>query len=267
MRLHLPRASPLRKRSAGTSTDARLLHAPCDGCVAGSNAWAVSGTRTASGKPLLSNDMHLSLSVPELWYEADLEAAKPAPQADFHAAGVTLPGTPFIIAGHNDHVAWGFTNLGADVQDLYVSTPAAPCMEPSTRPPAGDGVLSATRPKSSRCAASVDVTPDVPSLATATPTSPLSATSFPAERRSLSCAGPSMTLPTSAHRSSRLTQPATGADASCLRRLGRSRAKPDLRRRSGHIGYHALGRIPYAEMLIIPVRFRPFRPTSPRPMR
>ena len=96
-----------------------LFRASCDECVAGSNAWAVSGARTASGKPLLSNDMHLSLSVPELWYEADLEAAKPAPLADFHAAGVTLPGTPFIIAGHNDHVAWGFTNLGADVQGLY----------------------------------------------------------------------------------------------------------------------------------------------------
>ena len=64
--------------------------------------------------------MHLDLSVPELWYEADLEASNTAPMAGFHAAGVTLPGTPFVIAGHNDHVAWGFANLGADVQDLYI---------------------------------------------------------------------------------------------------------------------------------------------------
>lgn len=82
-----------------------LFHISCDECVAGSNAWAVSGSRTASGMPLLSNDMHLSLTVPELWYEADLEATRPSPLADFHVAGVTLPGTPFVIAGHNDHIA------------------------------------------------------------------------------------------------------------------------------------------------------------------
>ena len=67
---------------------------------------------------MLSNDIHLSLSAPELWYEADLEAPNPAPLAAFHATGITLPGMPFVVAGHNDHVAWGFTILGADVQDL-----------------------------------------------------------------------------------------------------------------------------------------------------
>jgi penicillin amidase len=119
----------LRRPSTGTTSAADLLaleqtlalfHLPCRTCVAGSNGWAVSGSHTASGKPLLSNDMHLSLSAPELWYEADLDAPSPAPLAEFHAAGVTLPGTPFVIAGHNAHVAWGFTNLGADVQDLYI---------------------------------------------------------------------------------------------------------------------------------------------------
>lgn len=88
----------------------------CEGCIAGSNNWAVSGNHTASGKPLLSNDMHLNHSVPGVWYEADLESGA----GNFHAAGVTLPGYPFVIVGHNDHIAWGFTNLGADVQDLYV---------------------------------------------------------------------------------------------------------------------------------------------------
>ncbi|HEY5055955.1 MAG TPA: penicillin acylase family protein, partial [Acidobacteriaceae bacterium] len=92
----------------------------CAECVAGSNGWAVAGTRTASGKPMLSNDMHLALHIPDIWYEADLQAAQPAPLAAFHAAGVTLPGAPFIVAGHNDRVAWGFTNLGADVQDIYI---------------------------------------------------------------------------------------------------------------------------------------------------
>ena len=97
-------------------TDLRdLLGLPdCIGCAPGSNNWVISGKHTASGKPLLSNDMHLSLTEPNIWYMADLCAP------GFHAAGVTLPGMPFVIAGHNDHVAWGFTALFADVQDLYV---------------------------------------------------------------------------------------------------------------------------------------------------
>lgn len=89
---------------------------PCEGCIAGSNNWVVSGTRTTSGKPLLSNDMHLNHSVPGVWYEADLQTTGD----NFHAAGVTLPGYPFVIVGHNDHIAWGFTNLDADVQDIYI---------------------------------------------------------------------------------------------------------------------------------------------------
>ena len=103
----------LQQTFAPFSTSSR-----CEGCTAGSNNWAVTGTRTASGKPLLSNDMHLNHSVPGVWYTADLHA--PTPNGDFHVAGVTLPGYPFVIVGHNDHIAWGFTNLGADVQDLYI---------------------------------------------------------------------------------------------------------------------------------------------------
>ena len=91
-----------------------LLGLPsCESCVSGSNNWVISGKHTASGRPLLSNDMHLDLSVPNIWYMADLRAP------GYHAAGVTLPGFPFVIAGHNEHVAWGFTALIADVQDLY----------------------------------------------------------------------------------------------------------------------------------------------------
>jgi penicillin amidase len=86
----------------------------CAGCAPGSNNWVIAGNHTASGKPLLSNDMHLSLTEPNIWFMADLSAP------GFHAAGVTLPGVPFVIAGHNEHVAWGFTALYADVQDLYV---------------------------------------------------------------------------------------------------------------------------------------------------
>ncbi len=88
--------------------------AACAGCRPGSNEWAVSGAHTASGEPLLSNDMHLTHGIPDLWYESELRAG------NFHVAGVTVPGLPFISAGHNDHIAWGFTALGGDTQDVYV---------------------------------------------------------------------------------------------------------------------------------------------------
>lgn len=92
----------------------RLLQVPdCDGCAVGSNNWVVSGAHTASGHAMLANDMHLGLSVPSVWYMADLKAP------GYHAAGVSLPGMPYIIEGHNEHVAWGITALMGDVQDLY----------------------------------------------------------------------------------------------------------------------------------------------------
>ena len=80
----------------------------------GSNAWAIAGSHTASGKPLLSNDMHLEYSLPGIWHMAHLQA----PGLD--VSGVALPGAPGIIVGHNQRIAWGITNLGFDVQDLYI---------------------------------------------------------------------------------------------------------------------------------------------------
>ena len=106
--------SPISAATEDTHALMALLGLPdCDGCAPGSNNWVVAGSHTASGKPLLSNDMHLTLREPDTWYMADLRAA------GFHAAGVTLPGLPLVVAGHNEHVAWGFTALEADVQDLY----------------------------------------------------------------------------------------------------------------------------------------------------
>lgn len=93
-----------------------LATTACESCSLGSNQWVVSGAHTTTGKPLLSNDMHLGLSIPNIWYEADLKAP------GFHTAGVTLPGLPFVVAGHNEHIAWGFTALYGDTQDLYVET-------------------------------------------------------------------------------------------------------------------------------------------------
>jgi len=86
--------------------------------VLGSNNWVVSGAHTVSGKPLLSNDMHLHNQMPNLWYEAHLRCAS----GNFDVAGVTLPGYPYVIVGHNQRIAWGFTNLGPTVEDVYVET-------------------------------------------------------------------------------------------------------------------------------------------------
>ena len=88
----------------------------------GSNNWVVDGSHTVSGKPLLANDTHLSLSVPDIWYMVQLAAP------GISAEGFELPGAPGIVIGHNDRIAWGFTNDGADVQDLYAETfdPANP---------------------------------------------------------------------------------------------------------------------------------------------
>ncbi|HVJ10106.1 MAG TPA: penicillin acylase family protein, partial [Burkholderiales bacterium] len=82
--------------------------------LGGSNSWAVSGSRSASGKPLLANDPHLGLTAPPVWYFAHLHA----PGMD--AIGGSLPGVPAIIVGRNDRIAWGLTASYADVQDLYL---------------------------------------------------------------------------------------------------------------------------------------------------
>ena len=79
----------------------------------GSNNWAVSGTRTESGNPILANDPHLRLSLPSIWYEVQLNAP------GINCYGVSLPGAPGITLGFNDHVAWGVTNAGQDVKDHY----------------------------------------------------------------------------------------------------------------------------------------------------
>jgi penicillin amidase len=80
----------------------------------GSNDWVVSGQHTVTGKPLLSNDMHLDHQMPNLWFEAHLKSGT------FDVAGVTLPGVPFVIVGHNARIGWGFTNVGPSVEDDYI---------------------------------------------------------------------------------------------------------------------------------------------------
>ena len=80
----------------------------------GSNNWVLAGSRTTTGRPLLANDPHLKLSTPALWYFARLQAP------GLKVAGATIPGLPLVVLGQNEHIAWGFTNTGPDVQDLYI---------------------------------------------------------------------------------------------------------------------------------------------------
>lgn len=80
----------------------------------GSNSWVVGPSRSATGRPLLANDPHLAVEMPSLWYEVHQVAG------GLDVSGVTLPSGPFVIIGHNQRIAWGLTNTGADVQDFYV---------------------------------------------------------------------------------------------------------------------------------------------------
>ncbi|MGA2353260.1 MAG: penicillin acylase family protein, partial [Terriglobales bacterium] len=111
-----------------------------DSFRAGSNDWVVSGQHTVSGKPLLSNDMHLNHQMPNLWFAAHLRVNSGANGAtnnstngetnsgnssrnnstNFDVAGVTLPGVPFVIVGHNQRIGWGFTNVGPTVEDDFI---------------------------------------------------------------------------------------------------------------------------------------------------
>ncbi|WP_301109556.1 penicillin acylase family protein [Sporosarcina sp.] len=83
----------------------------------GSNNWVLSGEKTASGMPLLADDPHLGLSTPSIWYQMHLQSPEQ------NVGGVIFAGTPGIILGHNEEVAWGVTNVGPDVQDLYIEIP------------------------------------------------------------------------------------------------------------------------------------------------
>jgi penicillin G amidase len=118
-------STPHRQRREAAGSKLSWVYDEADNLIAalaepalrpGSNNWVVSGTHTVSGKPLLSNDMHLGHRMPNTWYESHLTSG------EFDVAGVTLPGLPAVIAGHNKRIAWGITNVGADVEDVYVET-------------------------------------------------------------------------------------------------------------------------------------------------
>ena len=105
-----PDNSVTRNCGAGTAIWAQGVPEAANG----SNDWVISGAHTVSGKPLLSNDMHLGHQMPNLWYEAHLKSE------NLDVAGVTLPGMPYVIVGHNQRIAWGFTNVGPTVADAFI---------------------------------------------------------------------------------------------------------------------------------------------------
>jgi penicillin amidase len=86
----------------------------------GSNNWVIAGERTVTGKPILANDPHLSAQMPSIWYEIGLHCRTVNPDCPYNVAGFSFPGAPAVIIGHNDRIAWGVTNLAADVMDLYI---------------------------------------------------------------------------------------------------------------------------------------------------
>jgi len=108
--------APLGDNPASLDPMLRALESSSSYTGVGSNNWVVSGAHTGSGKPLLANDPHLPYGVPSVWYRVHLEA----PGLD--VSGVSLPGLPMVVIGHNRHIAWGVTNTDPDVQDLYEET-------------------------------------------------------------------------------------------------------------------------------------------------
>jgi penicillin amidase len=86
----------------------------------GSNSWVVRGTHTITGKPLLANDPHLSPSLPSVWYQMGLHCRSVSSACQYDVSGYTFAGMPGVIIGHNQDIAWGMTNSGVDVTDLYL---------------------------------------------------------------------------------------------------------------------------------------------------
>ncbi|MEV7385311.1 penicillin acylase family protein [Streptomyces sp. NPDC091215] len=86
----------------------------------GSNSWVVRGDHTISGKPLLANDPHLSASLPSVWYQMGLHCTTVSSKCQYDVTGYTFAGMPGVIIGHNADIAWGMTNSGVDVTDLYL---------------------------------------------------------------------------------------------------------------------------------------------------
>jgi penicillin amidase len=229
---------------------AALSPSPCRDCRAGSNNWAVSGTHSASGMPLVSNDMHLGLRVPDIWYEAALHlTAAPGSNSPLDVTGFTLPGLPWILVGRNAHVAWAFTNLGGDVQDVRIEHLRG--SGPNLQYEQPDGTWSPVEHHAEHIVVrgGRDLSLDVLTVqhvvgATMVP-SPIISPLYPTERRTLSLAwtlydpssirAPFHTVDSAIDGASLVASLATFGGPSLNLIYGDDQ---------GHIGYHAIGYIP-----------------------
>ncbi|NJC83431.1 penicillin acylase family protein [Planosporangium mesophilum] len=106
-------AVPLGQLSSDLAGLPKLLGT--NGAGIGSNSWVIAGSRTATGKPILANDPHLGASMPAIWFQIGLHC-----ECGLRVEGFSFSGLPGVVIGHNDRIAWGFTNLGPDVTDLYL---------------------------------------------------------------------------------------------------------------------------------------------------
>jgi penicillin amidase len=246
--------SSLHRPARPFATPQDLLHAydalrtdRCDACRAGSNNWAVSAARSASGSPLVSNDMHLSLSVPAIWYEVALHVDHASPA--FDVTGFTLPGVPFVITGRNAHVAWGFTSLGGDVQDVRIEHLRGSGASTEFERPDGAWSPVVHHPELIRVRGGRDVKLDVLTTSqtvgsTEMPT-PIISPLYPTEHRALSLAW-TLYDPSTINAPFAAVNAAT--DGASLVAAFSTFGGPTLNLiyadDARHIGYHALGRIP-----------------------
>jgi penicillin G amidase len=228
----------------------------CEGCFPGSNNWVVSGAHTVTGKPLLSNDMHLAHNVPGIWYQADLEA--PTPSGDLHVTGVTLPGVPFVIVGHNDHVAWGFTNLGAEVQDVYIEHVRGTGATTEYESQAGTWKPLLHDHEIIHVKGSRDIDLDIPATQHGTAVTPIITGVLPTERRALSLRwtiyDPANVTPSFLA----IDTAINGAGlVSAFSTFGGPSQNLVYADDQGHIGYHAVGKIPLRGSVMTPSPLSP----------
>jgi penicillin amidase len=239
--------------------EARKILAPvlaCEGCKAGSNNWVVSGAKTATGKPMLSNDMHLNHGVPGIWYQADLEA--PGAIGKFHVAGVSLPGAPFIIVGHNEHLAWGFTNLGATVQDLSIEHTRGSGSTAEYETTAGTWQQLGHQQETIHVKGGKDLLLDVPLVQHGDISAPIISGIFPAEKRAIS-------LRWTIYDPGNVSVPFFGINSAtdwpslhaAVAEWGGPAQNMVFADDQGHIGYHALGKIPVRGSLTQPSAISP----------
>jgi penicillin amidase len=119
----IPRVPGVRQALAAVQDNIDLISALGAGdpeAGIGSNSWVVSGSHTDTGAPILANDPHLAIQMPSIWFQNGLHCTDVSDACPYDVAGFSFAGVPGVIIGHNADIAWGVSNLGPDVQDLYV---------------------------------------------------------------------------------------------------------------------------------------------------